>query len=100
MKLPAYRNKSQGQREGYEHCNSSNQLKMYVARSQHIPSKSDDEHTSESDGEDGESQELPIGTTTSSVSSDADTILHADYENDKGIPGHTNVPILAHTSNE
>ena len=30
--------------------------------------------------------------------SDADTLLYADSKDDKGIPGHTDVPILSHTS--
>ena len=63
-----------------------NQLKRYVARSQNIPTKSDDEYASESDG-DGD-QGPPIGTN-SPVSSDADTILYADSEDDKEIPGRS-----------
>ena len=36
---------------------------------------------------------------TSSVSCDADTILYADSEDDKGIPGHSSgVPVPGHTS--
>ena len=60
-----------------------NQLKRYIARSQNIPARSDDEYASESDRD--EDQGPPIGTN-SPVSSDADTILYADYEGDKGIP--------------
>ena len=63
-----------------------NQLKRYIASSQNIPAKSDDEYASESDGDDD--QGPPIGTN-SSISSDADTILYADSEDDKGIPGHS-----------
>ena len=74
----------------------SNQLKRYIARSQNIPAKSDDEYASESDGHDD--QGPPIGTN-SPVSSDADTILYADSEDDKRIPGHSSgVPIPGHTS--
>ena len=51
-----------------------NQLKRYIARSQNIPAKSDDEYASESDGDDDQSQEPPI-SINSPVSSDADTIL-------------------------
>ena len=69
-----------------------NQLKRYLARSQNIPAKSDDEYASESDG--GDDQGPPIGTN-SPVLSDADTILYADSEDDKGIPG---VPIPGYTS--
>ena len=58
----------------------------YIARSQNIPAKSDDEYASESDGDDH--QGTPIGTN-SPVSSDADTILCADSEDDKGIPGRS-----------
>ena len=73
-----------------------NQLKRYIARSQNIPAKSDDEYASESDGDDG--QGPPIGTN-SPVSSDADTILYAGSEDDKGIPGcSSGVPIPGHTS--
>ena len=73
-----------------------NQLKRYIARSQNIPAKSDDEYASESDGDDD--QGPPIGTN-SPVSSDADTILYADSEDDKRIPGHlSGVPIPGHTS--
>ena len=73
-----------------------NQLKRYIARSQNIPAKSDDEYASESDGDDD--QGPPIGTN-SPVSSDANTILYADSEDDKGIPGRSSgVPIPAHTS--
>ena len=72
-----------------------NQLKRYIARSQNIPAKSDDEYASESDGNDD--QGPPIGTN-SPVSSDADTKLHAASEDDKGIPGHSSgVPIPGHT---
>ena len=60
-----------------------NQLKRHIARSQNIPAKSDDEYASESDGDD---DQRPIGTN-SPVSSDADTILYADFEDDKAIPG-------------
>ena len=59
-----------------------NQLKRYIARSQNIPAKSDDEYAFESDGDDNQGH--PIGSN-SPVSSDADTILYADSENDKGI---------------
>ena len=73
-----------------------NQLKRYIARSQNITAKSDDEYASESDGDDD--QGPPIGTN-SPVSSDAETILYADSEDDKGIPGHSSgVPIPGHTS--
>ena len=73
-----------------------NQLKRYIARSQNIPAKSDNEYASESDGDDD--QGPPIGTS-SPVSSDADTILYADSEDDRGIPGHSSgVPIPGHTS--
>ena len=73
-----------------------NQLKRYIARSQSIPAKSDDEYASESDGDDD--QGPPIGTN-SPVSSDADTILYADSEDDKKIPGHSSgVLIPGHTS--
>ena len=73
-----------------------NQLKRYIARSKNIPAKSDDEYASESDGDDD--QGPPIGTN-SPVSSDADTILYADSEDDKRIPGHSNgVPIPGCTS--
>ena len=73
-----------------------NQLKRYMARSQNIPVKNADEYSSESDGDDN--QEPPIGTN-SPVSSDADTILNADSEDGKGIPGHSSgVPIPGHTS--
>ena len=73
-----------------------NQLKRYIARSQNIPAKSDDEYASESGGDDD--QGPPIGTN-SPVSSDADTILYADSEDDKGIPGHSSgVPIPGCTS--
>ena len=75
-----------------------NQLKRYIARSQNIPAKSDDEYASESDGDDDQSQEPPTGTN-SPVSSDADTILYADSEDDKRIPGHSSgAPIPGHTS--
>ena len=75
-----------------------NQLKRYIARSQNIPAKSDDEYASESDEDDD--QGPPIGTN-SPVSSDADTILYADSEDDKGIPGHSSgVPILGCTSSD
>ena len=73
-----------------------NQLKRYIARSQNIPAKSDDEYAFESDGDDD--QGPPIGTK-SPVSSDADTILYADSEDDKGIPGcSSGVLIPGHTS--
>ena len=73
-----------------------NQLKRYIARSQNIPAKSDDEYASESDGDDD--QGPPIGTN-SPVSSDADTILYADSEDDKRIPSHSSgVLIPGHTS--
>ena len=73
-----------------------NQLKRYIAISQNIPAKSDDEYASESDGDDD--QGPPIGTN-SPVSSDADTILYADSEDDKGIPGcSSGVPIPRRTS--
>ena len=73
-----------------------NQLKMYTGGSQNIPAKSDDEYASESDGDDN--QGPPIGTN-SPVSSDADTILYADSEDDKGIPGHSSgVLIPGHIS--
>ena len=73
-----------------------NQLKRYIARSQNIPAKSDDNCASESDGDDD--QGPPIGTS-SPVSSDADTILYAASEDDKGIPGHlSGVLIPGHTS--
>ena len=58
----------------------------YIARSQNIPAKSDDEYASESDGDDD--QGPPIGTN-SPILSDADTILYADFEDDKRIPGHS-----------
>ena len=61
-------------------------MKKYIARIQNIPDKSDDEYASESDGDDN--QGPPFGTN-SPVSSDADTILYADSEDDKGIPGHS-----------
>ena len=60
-------------------------MKRYIASSQNIPAKSDDEYTSESDVDDD--QGPPIGTN-SPVSSDADTILYAASEDDQGIPGH------------
>ena len=73
-----------------------NQLKRYISRSQNIPAKSDDEYASESDGDDD--QGPPIGTN-SPVSSDADTILYADAEDDKRIPGRSSgVPIRGRTS--
>ena len=73
-----------------------NQLKRYIARSQYIPAKSDDEYASESDGDDD--QGPPIGTN-SQVSSGADTILYADSESDKGIHDRSSgVPIPGHTS--
>ena len=75
-----------------------NQLKRYIARSQNIPAKSDDEYASESDGDDDQSQEHPIGTN-SPVSNDADTILYADFENDKRIPGRSSGALIpGHTS--
>ena len=71
-------------------------MKRYIARSQNIPAKSDDEYASESNGDDD--QGPPIGTN-SPVSSDADTMLYADSEDDKGIPGHSSgVLIPRHTS--
>ena len=70
----------------------SNQLKRYIARSQNIPAKSDDEYASESDGDDD--QGPPIDTN-SPVLSDADIILYADSKDDKGISG---VQIPGHTS--
>ena len=73
-----------------------NQLMRYIVRSQNITAKSNDEYASESDGDDD--QGPPIGTN-SPVSSDADNILYADSEDDKGIPGHSSgVPIPGHTS--
>ena len=73
-----------------------NQLKRYIARSQNIPAKSDDEYASESDGDDN--QGPPIGTN-SPVLSDADTILYVDSEDDKRIPGRSSgVLIPRHTS--
>ena len=73
-----------------------NQLKRYITRSQNIRAKSDDEYASESDGDDD--QGPPIGTN-SPVLSDVDTILYADSEDDKGIPGHSiGVPIPGCTS--
>ena len=73
-----------------------NQLKRYIARSQNIPVRSDDEYVSESDGDDD--QGPPIGTN-SPVSSDADTIPYADSEDDKRICGRSGgVPIPGHTS--
>ena len=51
-------------------------MKRYIARSQNIPAKSD--------GDDD--QGPPVGTN-SPVLSDADTILYADSEDDKRIPG-------------
>ena len=73
-----------------------NQLKRYITRSQNIPAKSDDEYAPESDGDDD--QGPPIGTN-SPVSSDADTILYAASEDDKGIPGcSSGVLIPGHTS--
>ena len=73
-----------------------NQLKRYIARSQNIQAKRDDEYASESDEDDD--QGPPIGTN-SPVSSDADTVLYAASEDDKGIPGHSSgVPIPGHTS--
>ena len=74
-----------------------NQLKRYIARSQNIPAKSDDEYASESDG-DGD-QGPPIGTNCP-VLSGADTILYADSEDDEGIPGRSSgVLIPGHASN-
>ena len=73
-----------------------NQLKRYIARIQNIPAKSDDEYASETDGDD--EQGPPIGTN-SPVSSNTDTILYADSEDDKGILGHSSgVLIPGHTS--
>ena len=66
-----------------QRCQRQGQRK---ARSQNIPAKSDDECASESDGDDDHG---PPISTNSSVSSDADTILYADSEEDKGIPGHS-----------
>ena len=63
-----------------------NQLKRYIARSQNIPAKSDDEYASESDGDDD--QGPPIGAN-SPVSSDAVTILYADSKDEKRIPGQS-----------
>ena len=71
-----------------------NQLKRYIARSQNIPAKSDDEYASESDGDDD--QGPPTGTN-SPVSSDADTIPYAYSGDDKGIPGHSS-GVPGHTS--
>ena len=72
------------------------QLKRYIAISQNIPATSDDEYASESDGDDD--QGPPIGTN-SPVLSDADTILYADSEDDKRIPGRSSgVPIPGRTS--
>ena len=49
-------------------------------------------------GDDDQSQEPPIGTD-SPVLSDADTILYADSEDDKRIPGHSSgAPIPGCTS--
>ena len=71
-------------------------MKRYIARSQNILAKSDDEYASESDGDDD--QGPPIGTN-SPVSSDADTVLYAASEDEKEIPGHSSgVPIPGHTS--
>ena len=73
-----------------------NQLKRYITRSKNIPAKSDDEYVSESDVDDD--QGPPIGTN-SPVFSDADTVLYAASEDDKGIPGcSSGVPIPGHTS--
>ena len=73
-----------------------NQLKRYIARSQNIPAKYDDKYASESDGDDDQG---PSIGTNSPVSSDADTILYADSEDDKGIHSHSSgVPIPGHTS--
>ena len=66
--------KGQGKGKVRDTAIPSNQLKRYIARSQNIPAKSDDEYASESDGDDDQSQEPPIGTN-SPVLSDADTIL-------------------------
>ena len=77
-----------------------NQLKRYIARSQNIPAKSDDEYASESDGDDD--QAPPIGTN-SPVSSDTDIILYADTEDDKRIPGHSSgvlIPECTSSSDE
>ena len=88
--------KGKGKREVRNTAIPSNQLKRYIARSQNISAKSDDEYASESDGDDD--QGPPIGIN-SPVLSDADTILYADSEDDKGIPGHSSgVPIPGHTS--
>ena len=78
--------KGKGKRKIRNTAIPPNQMKRYIARSQNIPAKSDDEYASESDGDDD--QEPPIGTN-SPVLSDADTILYADSEDDKGIPGHS-----------
>ena len=77
-----------------------NQLKKYIARSQNIPAKSNDEYASESDGDDD--QGPPIGTN-SPVLSDADTILYADSEDDKRIPGRSSgvlIPECTSSSDE
>ena len=67
-----------------------NQLKRYIARSQNIPAKRDDEYASESDGDDEKGP--PIGTN-SPVWSDADS------KDKKGIPGHSSgAPIPGCTS--
>ena len=72
-----------------------NQLKRYIARSKNSPAKSDDEYASESDRDDDQG---PSIGTDSPVSSDADTILYADSEDDKEILGHTSVPLPGCTS--
>ena len=73
-----------------------NQLKKYIARSQIIQAKSDDEYASESDRDND--QGSPIGIN-SPVSNDADTVLYAASEDDKEIPGHSSsVSIPGHTS--
>ena len=63
-------------------------MKRYIARSQNIEAKSDDEHASES------AQCMHL-----KVSIDTDPILYAGSEDDKGVPGHSSgVPIPGHTS--
>ena len=69
-------------------------MKRYIARSQNIPARSDDEYASES----GDDDQGPPISANSPVSSDAGTILYADSEDDKGIPGCKSVPIPGHTS--
>ena len=84
--------KGKGKGEVRNTAISPNQLKRYIARSQNIPAKCDDEYASESDGDDD--QGPPIGTN-SPVFSDADTIFYADSEDDKGIPGHSSGVLIA-----